>query len=109
MRTWLNEGRSYVEPVQIGEWMRARGAGRVVKSKAEGYKEGDLVLGDFGWQEYHVGAPNGYTVVQWVRAARVKAHRRLPPGGEVKDFVGLFGGAGLTSYFVRHPVTVKRY
>ena len=30
MRTWMNAGRSYVPPVEIGEVMRALGIGRVV-------------------------------------------------------------------------------
>ena len=30
MRTWMNAGRSYVPPVEIGEVMRAGGIGRVI-------------------------------------------------------------------------------
>ncbi len=45
MRGWLNDVRSYLPPVQIGEVMRAGGIGHVISSKAEGLKEGDLV----GW------------------------------------------------------------
>src|SRR5207245_4291572 len=32
MRGWMNEGRSYIEPVKIGEVMRAGAVGRVVAS-----------------------------------------------------------------------------
>ena len=31
MRGWMNEGRSYIPPVGIGEVMRAGGVGRVVR------------------------------------------------------------------------------
>ena len=31
MRTWMNAGRSYVPPVEIGEVMRALGVGHVVE------------------------------------------------------------------------------
>ena len=34
MRGWMNEGRSYIRPVEIGEVMRAGGVGRVVASRS---------------------------------------------------------------------------
>ena len=32
MRGWMNEGKSYIPPVQLGEVMRAGSIGKVVKS-----------------------------------------------------------------------------
>src|SRR2546421_4819779 len=52
MRGWMNEGRSYVPPVGIGEVMRAGAAGRVVESRHSDYAPGDQVTGIFGVQEY---------------------------------------------------------
>jgi len=52
MRGWMNEGRSYVPPVGIGETMRALGAGKVIASKFAGVEVGDFVSGIFGVQEY---------------------------------------------------------
>lgn len=52
MRGWINEGRSYVAPVGIGEVMRAAGVGRVIASNDQTTKEGELVAGRFGVQEY---------------------------------------------------------
>lgn len=52
MRGWINEGRSYVRPVEIGEVMRAAGVGRVVASHDQALKVGELVAGRFGVQEY---------------------------------------------------------
>src|SRR5262249_21483022 len=43
MRTWMNAGRSYVPPVEIGEVMRALGIGRVVESRHPGFAVGDVV------------------------------------------------------------------
>jgi len=40
MRGWMNEGKSYVEPVGVGEVMRARGIGRVVASHNPAFAEG---------------------------------------------------------------------
>jgi NADPH-dependent curcumin reductase CurA len=52
MRGWMNEGKSYVPPVQIGEVMRAGGIGEVAASKHPGFKAGDHVYGTLGIQEY---------------------------------------------------------
>ena len=54
MRGWMNEGRSYVPPVQIGEVMRAATAGEVVESRSDQLVVGDRVSGWLGVQEYAV-------------------------------------------------------
>ena len=38
MRGWMNEGRSYIAPVGIGEVMRAGAVGRVIASKHTGLR-----------------------------------------------------------------------
>jgi len=47
MRGWLDDRRSYIEPVAVGATMRAEGIGRVVKVYEGGgaikFKVGDLV------------------------------------------------------------------
>ena len=52
MRGWMNEGKSYIPPVGIGEVMRAGAAGTVTASKHEKFKVGDVVTGAFGVQQY---------------------------------------------------------
>src|ERR1700733_3325260 len=52
MRTWMNAGRSYVPPVEIGEVMRALGVGHVVESRHAGFAVGGDVSGIFGVQRY---------------------------------------------------------
>jgi NADPH-dependent curcumin reductase CurA len=52
MRGWMNDARSYVAPVGLGEAMRAGGAGRVIASRDERLAEGARVTGMFGVQEY---------------------------------------------------------
>src|ERR1700736_7059735 len=52
MRGWMNEGRSYLPPVGIGEVMRAMGAGRVIESRHPDFAPGDHVTGALGMQEY---------------------------------------------------------
>jgi NADPH-dependent curcumin reductase CurA len=58
MRGWMNEGRSYVPPVKIGEVMRAFAIGRVVESNHPKLAVGDHVSGMFGVQEYAISNGN---------------------------------------------------
>ena len=51
MRGRMNDVKSYVPPVQIGEVMVGQTAGEVVESKHPAFKQGDTVLAA-GWQLY---------------------------------------------------------
>ena len=49
MRGWLNDTRSYLPPVQIGEVMRAQGLGKVIEvGKGSSFNVGDIVRVLFG-------------------------------------------------------------
>jgi NADPH-dependent curcumin reductase CurA len=48
MRGWMNEGKSYIPPVGLGEVMRAGGVGVVVASKNPRFAPGDHVSGISG-------------------------------------------------------------
>jgi len=52
MRGWMNEGRSYIPPIELGAVFRSGGVGRVIASKAPGFVEGDWVSGATGIQQY---------------------------------------------------------
>ena len=57
MRGWMNEGASYIPPVEIGEVMRAGGVGRRWSPRDdERFAEGDHVSGVLGVQEYALSA-----------------------------------------------------
>ena len=86
MRTWMNAGRSYVPPVEIGEVMRALGVGRVVESRHPGFSVGDDVSGIFGVQRYALS--NGAEVN--------KLDTTLAPA---TTYLGALGISGLTAYF----------
>ncbi|HET6870971.1 MAG TPA: NADP-dependent oxidoreductase [Solirubrobacteraceae bacterium] len=86
MRGWMNEARSYVPPVGIGEVMRAGAIGRVTDSRHPDYQAGDLVTGMFGVQRYAVS--DG-------RAVR-KVDTSLAPA---PVHLGVLGMTGLTAYF----------
>jgi len=86
MRGWMNEGRSYIEPVGIGDVMRAGGVGQVVASNHSDIAEGDHVTGIFGAQEY--ATVDG--------AAAQKIDPSLAP---LPSYLGALGMPGLTAYF----------
>lgn len=54
MRSRMNDGPSYAEPVAIGEVMGAGTVARVVSSRHADFAEGELVLAQGGWQDYFV-------------------------------------------------------
>ena len=87
-RGWISRD-SYVPAVPIGAVVRAAGAGRVVKSRHPGFKEGELVQGSFGWQDYIV--TNGTTDIMPVT--------KISPGVSPEQALGIFGITGLTAYF----------
>jgi NADPH-dependent curcumin reductase CurA len=86
MRTWMNAGRSYVPPVEIGEVMRAAGIARVIESRHADFAVGDEVHGVFGIQRYALSDGRGVTPVD-TNLAPAPAH------------LGVLGISGLTAYF----------
>ena len=45
MRGWINEGKSYIEPVGVGDVMRAGGVARIIESRHPEFEAGDHVVG----------------------------------------------------------------
>jgi NADPH-dependent curcumin reductase CurA len=86
MRGWMNQARSYVPPVGIGEVMRALGIGRVVASGDPRFAEGDHVSATVGIQEYATLPGDGL----------VKVDPALAPLPVQLNAVGM---PGLTAYF----------
>ena len=86
MRGWMNEGRSYIPPVGIGEVMRAGAIAEVVASEHEGFAVGEHVSFAFGVQEYALCDGQGVTKVDPELAA-------LP------TYLGTLGMPGFTAYF----------
>jgi NADPH-dependent curcumin reductase CurA len=86
MRGWMNEGKSYIPPVAIGEVMRAGAAGKVVASNNPKFVIGDYVTGALGVQEYVISDGKGVT----------KVDPRVAP---LPVFLGTLGMPGMTAYF----------
>ena len=87
-RGWLNDIRSYIPPVQIGEPMRAGAVGQVIESNHPDFKPGQLVQGAFGWQDYVA-----------TKAAGMLPVTKLPPGVPPNMALSILGLTGLTAYF----------
>ena len=90
MRGWLNDGKSYIPPVGIGEVMRAGGIGRVVASKDPPFQPGDVVSGLLGVQEYSqaaAGLPGG-------RLQKIDLRLGTPA-----QWLNVYGMPGMTAYF----------
>src|SRR5262249_46996122 len=86
MRGWMNEGKSYIPPVGIGEVMRAGGVGTVIASSHPDFKAGDTVYGSLGIQEYATLDGKGLTKVDTKFAS-------------APVFLGALGMPGMTAYF----------
>ncbi len=91
MRGWMNEGKSYIPPVGIGEVMRAGGIGRVVASKNPQFAVGDTVSASLGVQEYCLIAGD-----QVKRAGLFKIDLRA---GSMTQWLNVLGMPGMTGYF----------
>ena len=86
MRGRMNEGKSYVEPVGIGEVMGGEVVGTVLRSRNSKFEEGDHVAGMLGWQEYAI--TNG------------KGLRKVDTGdAPISTALHVLGMTGLTAYF----------
>jgi NADPH-dependent curcumin reductase len=86
MRGWMNEGRSYIAPVSIGEAMRALALGRVLVSRNSKFAGGDYVYGPLGVQEFALTNGYGLTKVD-------------PSAAPLPVYLGTLGMPGMTAYF----------
>ncbi len=86
MRGWMNEGASYIDPVEIGAVMRAGAVGRVSASEHPAFAVGDHVYGALGVQEHALSDGNGVFKVD-------------PALAPLPTYLGTLGMTGLTAYF----------
>ncbi|MGO1167212.1 MAG: NADP-dependent oxidoreductase [Janibacter sp.] len=86
MRGWLNDVRSYIPPVGIGEVMRAFGAGEVIASRHEDFAVGDAVSGTFGAREHALSDGEGVT----------RLDLEIAPAA---TWLGALGMPGMTAWF----------
>ncbi|KAI4110733.1 MAG: hypothetical protein LQ345_006922 [Seirophora villosa] len=87
MRGWLNDTRSYIPPVQIGEVMRGAAVGVVKASKSDAFPVVSYATGTVGWTELAVMPSKQLEKVD------------IPRNGKITDALGVLGLTGLTAYF----------
>ena len=101
MRGWLNDTRSYIPPVKIGEVMRGQTIGIIKASKSPEYPVGSVAVGTTGWSELAVAK------------AKHLQKANIPRGGQLTDALSVLGNpssnvsikadrigtTGLTAYF----------
>ena len=90
MRGWMNEGKSYVRPVNIGEVMRAGAIGIVEESSSPKFSAGDTVMGVLGVQRYWTGPADDKG------AMLAKVDPRMAP---LPTWLNALGMPGMTAYF----------
>lgn len=86
MRGWINDAKSYLPPVGIGEVMRAGSVGEVIESKHPEFKVGDFLSGWGGVQQYAATDAKGW----------FKVDPNLVP---LPTYIGTLGMPGMTAYF----------
>ncbi|KAI0475398.1 NAD(P)-binding protein [Xylariaceae sp. FL0804] len=92
MRGWLRDSRSYLPPVAIGERMRGGCICRVLASKSNKVKEGDIVNTFCGWTEMAIVKETELDLFE------------LPKGAKVTDALGVLGLTGLTAWTGLHNI-----
>jgi NADPH-dependent curcumin reductase len=91
MRGWMNDAKSYIPPVGIGEVMRAGGIGKVIASQNPKFAVGDLVSAGLGVQEY--------MLVPEDQLKRNGVFRIDPRLGTITQWLNVLGMPGMTGYF----------
>ena len=86
MRGWMNDAKSYIKPIAIGELMRAIGIGRVIESRQPRFAVGDYVSGMFGLQEFALSNGDGLVALD-------------PTVAPLPVMLSTLGMPGLTAYF----------
>jgi NADPH-dependent curcumin reductase len=85
IRGRISAARSYAKPVDVGAVIEGRVVGQVVRSRDPSFREGDYVLGGYGWQLYS--------------AVPAKNLLKLDPTqAPLSTALGVLGMPGLTAY-----------
>lgn len=86
MRGRMNDAKSYVPPFEINKPLNGSVIAKVVDSKSDQFKSGDLVIGHFPWQQEFIASE---------KEAK-KVDTNLAPASY---YLGVLGMTGLTAYF----------
>jgi NADPH-dependent curcumin reductase CurA len=86
LRGRISGQRTYVDPIRVGEVMESGAVGVVSESDNAAFRPGEIVVGNWGWQE--------------IAAVGVKGLLKLNPDeAPVSTALGILGMPGMTAYF----------
>lgn len=85
LRGRMREGKSYIEPFEVGQVIQSGAVGEVIESNSPNFKPGDVVSGMFGWRMYDTAKADGLMPVV--------------PGVSPSTALGVLGMPSLTAYF----------
>lgn len=88
MRGRMNDNKSYVAPLEIGDIMSGETTGIVIKSTADDFAVGDRVAAHMGWQSYIVADADD------ARLMKVDLNN-----GSLSAHLGVVGMPGRTAFF----------
>jgi hypothetical protein len=86
VRTWLDDQRGYLPPVQLGEPIRAAGVAEVIATRCDAYAVGDVVTTLSDFQEFQVVRDDLFTTV-------------IPGVVDQLAMLSVYGSTGATAYF----------
>jgi NADPH-dependent curcumin reductase len=91
MRGWMNEGKSYIPPVGIGEVMRAGGVGQVIASRNAKFPEGTIVNTVAGVQQY--------ATIMGAQIAKSSLYAIDTKVAPIEKWLNCLGMPGMTAYW----------
>ncbi len=86
MRGRMNDSKSYVAPFEIDKPLSGSVISKVLESKSDKYKAGDIVIGHFPWQKESIATE---------KEAKKIDTNLMPPS----YYLSVLGMTGLTAYF----------
>jgi hypothetical protein len=82
---WMEQISNYVAPLEIGDVMRCGGIARVLDSKSDKFKKGDIVSGQTCWQTHPI--------------LKEDELEKIEDESMATKYLGALGSTGLTAYF----------
>ncbi len=94
-RIWMSDMEQYMEPIALGDPVRAFGVGIVEASNSDQFRKGDLVSGLLNWQDYALGTASTF--------------QKLPALDiSPTAFLSVLGLTGVTAYFGYLDITTPK-